>query len=336
MGDRIESVPAMLKDGVQLTAPALRRIEPQRPRRLVLAGMGGSAIAGDLLRVWADREGTIPVHVCRHYEPPAWVTPEDFLVFSSYSGETEETLAAYAACRPLGARACVLTSGGTLERRARSEGLPCLSLPPGHPPRAALGYSFAALASLAGHLGILERASARIEAAALYMNGPATAWGRAVIESRNPAKRLAIELRDRAVVLIANARTLEPVALRWKGQLNENAKHMAWASPLPEMNHNEVDSFRHPRGEASRLLALLLMDPGDHPRIGRRFQWLRGHLRRLGVATLAVRAEGPDPVSRMLVTILLGDFVSYYLALLNGADPSALPGVARLKRFLAS
>ncbi|HEY7726900.1 MAG TPA: SIS domain-containing protein, partial [Candidatus Eisenbacteria bacterium] len=134
MGDRIESVPAMLKDGVQLTAPALRRIEPQRPRRLVLAGMGGSAIAGDLLRVWADREGTIPVHVCRHYEPPAWVTPEDFLVFSSYSGETEETLAAYAACRPLGARACVLTSGGTLERRARSEGLPCLSLPPGHPP----------------------------------------------------------------------------------------------------------------------------------------------------------------------------------------------------------
>jgi len=336
MGARIESTPAMLRAGVDLATPVLRRIEPLKPRRLVLMGMGGSAMAGDLLRVWADREGTAPIHVCRHYEPPAWLTPEDFLVFSSYSGETEETLAAHAACRSLGGRACVLASGGTLATRARKEGTPWIALPGGHPPRAALGYSFAALASLAEHLGLVERASAQIQAASLELEGPAIAWGRGVVESRNPAKRLAIRLKNRAVVLIANARTMEPVALRWKGQLNENAKHLAWVSPLPEMNHNEVDSYRNPKGHAARLSAVLLTDPADHPRVAKRFDWVRGYLRRQGVDSERVSGNGPDPLSRMLSAVLLGDFVSYYLALLHDVDPSALPGVTLLKRFLAS
>jgi glucose/mannose-6-phosphate isomerase len=336
MGARIESTPAMLRAGAEIAAPALRRIEPLRPRRFVLLGMGGSAMAGDLLRVWADREGTVPIHVCRHYEPPAWLTPEDFLVFSSYSGETEETLAAEAACRSLGARACAVASGGTLAARARKEGIPWIELPGGHPPRAALGFSLAALAGLAEHLGLVERASARVHAASLFLDGAAIAWGRGMVESRNPAKRLAIRLRDRAVVLIANARTMEPVALRWKGQLNENAKHLAWVSPLPEMTHNEVDSLRNPKGQASRLTAVLLADPDDHPRVVKRLDWLRGHFRRQGVASERVSAEGPDPVTRMLAAVLLGDFVSYYLALLNDVDPSALPGVTLLKRFLSS
>jgi glucose/mannose-6-phosphate isomerase len=336
MGARIESTPAMLSQGVEIAGRALGWVEPQRPRRLVLLGMGGSAMAGDLLRVWADREGTVPVHVCRHYEPPGWLTPEDFLVFSSYSGETEETLAAHAACRSLGARACVLASGGTLAARARQDGTPWVPLPGGHPPRAALGYSFAALSTLAGHLGILERASERIADAARLLTEPATAWGRGVVESRNPAKRIAIRLKGRGIVLIANVRTLEPVALRWKGQLNENAKQLAWVSPLPEMSHNEVDSLRHPRGGAARLTAVLLTDPADHPRVGKRFEWLRGHLRRQGVAVQRVGSEGQGPLVRTLSMVLLGDFVSYYLALLNGTDPSALPGVTMLKRFLAS
>lgn len=336
MGDRIEAAPAMFRAGAALAGPALRRIEPLRPRRLAVLGMGGSAIAGDLLRVWADREGSIPVHVVRHYEPPAWLTPEDYLVFSSYSGETEETLEAFRACRPVGARACILTTGGALAGLARARALPIVELPGGHPPRAALGFSFSALAALAEHLGVIERASARLEAATGHLDGVASALARSVVESRNPAKRLAISLKDRAVLLLAGTRTLEPVALRWKGQLNENAKHLAWASALPEMNHNEVDSFNHPKGVSSRLAAVLLADPEEHPRVAKRFAWVRGHLRRRGVSATLVRAAGPDPLARTLGAVLLGDFVSYYLALLHGTDPSALPGVAQLKRYLAS
>lgn len=336
MGGRIESAPDMLRAGASLAAPVLARIEPVRPRRWVLLGMGGSAMAGDLLRVWADREGTIPMHVVRHYEPPVWLTPEDFLVFSSYSGETEETLAAYDACRPLGARACVLTTGGTLGARARGDAIPVIALPGGHPPRAALGYSLSALAALADHVQVIAHASERIEAAAGWITDLASVCSRTVVESRNPAKKLAIRLAGRGVLLVANPRTLEPVALRWKGQLNENAKHLAWVSPLPEMNHNEVDSFLHPKGLGGRITAVLLRDPGDHPRVSLRFDWLRAHLRRRGVATETVVSQGPEPVSRMLHSVLLGDFVSYYLALRNGADPSALPGVTRLKRALAT
>ena len=336
MAARIEAVPAMLRAGASLAAPALRGLEPLRPRRLVLLGMGGSAIAGDLLRVWADREGAAPVHVVRHYEPPAWLTPEDFLVFSSYSGETEETLSAFRACRPLAARACALTTGGTLAERARAASLPVVELPGGHPPRAALGYSFSALAAVAGHVGVIARASERIEAAAGHLEGLASSLAPGVVESRNPAKKLAIRLRRRAVLLLAGSRTLEPVAFRWKGQLNENAKHLAWVSPLPEMNHNELDSFIHPRGLASRIAAVLLTDPEEHPRVAKRFAWVRGYLRRHGVEATPIVAAGPDPLARSLGAVLLGDHVSYYLALLNGTDPSALPGVSQLKRYLAS
>jgi glucose/mannose-6-phosphate isomerase len=336
MGDRIEASPGMFCAGAALAAPALARIEPLRPRRLVLLGMGGSAIAGDLLRVWADREGSAPVHVVRHYEPPAWLTPEDFLVFSSYSGGTEETLEAFRGSRLLGARSCALTTGGALGARAAAAGLPVVRLPDGHPPRAALGYSFSALAALAGHLGVIERASERVAAAAGHLDRVASTLGRNVLESGNPAKRLAIRLENRALILLAGTRTLEPVALRWKGQLNENAKHLAWVSPLPETNHNEIDGFVHPGGTAGRLGAVLLVDAEEHPRVAKRFRWLRSHLRGLGVEVTPVVVEGPDPLARALGAVLLGDFLSYYLALLHRTDPGALPGVGRLKRYLAT
>jgi glucose/mannose-6-phosphate isomerase len=335
MGDRIESFAIQLRSGAAIAGPAVARIAPQRPRRTVLFGMGGSAIAGDLLRSLVEREGTVPFHVVRHYEPPAWITPEDFLIFSSYSGETEETLAAYRGLKPLGASACVITTGGTLGSMAVADGIPIARLPGGHPPRAALGYSFSTLAHLAGHVGIIASAGRRIEAAAEGVDGVVSACGRAVVQSRNPAKQLAIRLAGRAVVLLANERTLGPVALRWKGQLNENAKHLAWASPLPEMNHNEVDAHVFPGPVVRKLTAVLLRDPADHARVQARFAWLQGYFKGRGVAVENVLVEGDDSMTRLMSGSAMGDFVSYYLALAHGTDPSALPGVASLKKALS-
>ena len=121
---------------------------------------------------------------------------------------------------------------------------------------------------------------------------------------------------------------------RWKGQFNENSKHLAWVSSLPEMNHNEVDGFVNPGSVIGKIAAVLLRDPDDHPRIARRFDWLARYLGKRNVHVETVMVEGGDPMSRMLGGVSLGDFVSYYLALLNGADPSALPGVTALKRSL--
>ncbi len=336
MGARIESLASQLRRGASLAAPFLAGVSHDRPRRVVLCGMGGSAIAGELLASLVDREGAAPMHVVRHYEPPAWLTPEDLLVFSSYSGETEETLAAYRALRPLGARVAVVTTGGTLGAWAEADGVPTARLPGGHPPRAALGYSFATLAHLAEHVGVLSRGGARVAAAADAVDRLAARCSREVAPARNPANVLATRLAGRAVLLIACGRTLGPAAVRWKGQLNENAKHLAWVSPLPESNHNEVDSFVHPRPLLDGLAAVFLRDAGDHPRIAKRFEWLGRYLRGKGVRVETVTPEGADAMERLLVGVAWGDFVSYYLALRNGTDPSALPGVESLKKALRS
>ncbi|MGH7681363.1 MAG: bifunctional phosphoglucose/phosphomannose isomerase [Candidatus Eiseniibacteriota bacterium] len=334
MGDRIEGFAAQLRAGVSVAERVVASLAPHRPRRVVLFGMGGSAIAGDMVRALVDREGASPFHVVRHYEPPAWITPEDFLIFSSYSGETEETLTAFRATRYLGARSVVLSTGGTLARLAGEDRIPTATLPAGHPPRAALGYSFSTLIQVASHMGLLLDGPARLEAAAKAVEGVISACRRTVIESRNPAKKLAIRLSGRTVVVIANERTLGPVAQRWKGQLNENSKHMAWASPLPEMNHNEVDGYVHPPAQVGRMAAALLRDPEDHPRVKARFQWLQSYLKRKRVRVETYEAKGADSMARLMKAAVMGDFVSYYLALANGTDPMALPGVTSLKKAL--
>jgi glucose/mannose-6-phosphate isomerase len=343
MAARIEAFPAQLRAGAAIAAPAIERInaDVDPPRRFVLFGMGGSAIAGDILRVLAERDGATAVHVVRHYEPPSWLSapsPGDFLVFSSYSGETEETLAAFRAARAAGGsqlQGCVLTTGGTLADEAGAAGLPVALLPPGHPPRAALGYSFSTLACVAAHVGATPGLSGRLEGAAAAVERVVSECGTAVLQSRNSAKKLAIRLAGRAVLVVGGERGLNAVALRWKGQLNENAKQLAWASALPEMNHNEIDGFAGPKDAVGRLVVVLLRDPGDHPRIAARFEWLTSYLKRRGVPAVPVWAEGDDPAARLLSTAAMGDFVSYYLALENGVDPSALPGVEALKKALS-
>ena len=342
MAARIEAFPSQLRAGAAIAAPVIDRlsVDTEPPRRLVLFGMGGSAIAGDLLRALAERDGMAPVHVVRHYDPPSWVASDggDFLVFSSYSGETEETLAAFRAVRGIGpstVRGCVLTTGGTLAEEAGAAGLPVALLPPGHPPRAALGYSFSTLACVASHVGVTPGLSGRLEGAAAAVERVVSACGTGVLQSRNPAKQLVIRLAGRAVLVVGGERGLNAVAMRWKGQLNENAKQLAWASTLPEMNHNEIDGFAGPRDSVRGLAVVLLRDPGDHPRIAARFEWLSSYLKRRGVPAFPVWAEGDEPAARLLAAAALGDFVSYYLALENGVDPSALPGVEALKKALS-
>ena len=334
MAARIESLPSQILAGPEIAAPALRRLSTGRPRRLVLFGMGGSAIAGDLLRSLAEREGTAPVHVVRGYAPPAWLTREDLLVYSSYSGETEETLACFEATRALGAPGVILTTGGTLAAAGAAAGIPAARLPAGHPPRAALGYSFSALACVASHAGVVPGLDGRLAGAAAAVERVVSASRTAVLHSRNSAKKMAIRLAGRAVLVIGGERGLAAVALRWKGQLNENAKQLAWASVLPEMNHNEVDGFAGPKPAVARLGVVLLRDPEEHPRVAVRFEWTAAYLKKRGVPVVPVMATGDDAVSRLLAGAALGDFVSYYFALSNGVDPSALPGVEALKRSL--
>jgi len=334
MAARIESFPAQIRAGAEVASMALRSFATDRPRRLVLFGMGGSAIAGDLVRVLAAQSGAAPVHVVRALAPPAWLTGEDLLVYSSYSGETEETLSCFRATRDRDAPSVAITTGGSLAAAAREARVPVLLLPPGHPPRAALGYSFATLACLASRAGVIPGLEGRLEGVAKAVEAVVSACGTGVLQSRNSAKKMAIRLAGRAVLVIGEERGLAAVALRWKGQLNENAKQLAWASTLPEMNHNEVDGFAGPKAAVGRLAVVLLREPEEDPRIAMRFDWLAAYVKRRGVPVVPVTAAGDDAAARLLGCAALGDLVSYYLALENGVDPSALPGVESLKKAL--
>jgi glucose/mannose-6-phosphate isomerase len=125
------------------------------------------------------------------------------------------------------------------------------------------------------------------------------------------------------------------VAHRWKAQLNENSKHLAWVSPLPEMNHNELDGFVFPKGLTGKLAAVMLRDPWEHPRVQARFKWVTGYLKRRGVSVETVEAKGDDAMTRVLTCVAMGDFVSYYLALAHATDPTALPAVQSLKKAMS-
>jgi glucose/mannose-6-phosphate isomerase len=173
-----------------------------------------------------------------------------------------------------------------------------------------------------------------MEGAAQAVERVVSDCGTRVLQSRNLAKKLAIRLAGRAVLVIGAERGLAAVAQRWKGQLNENAKQLAWASVLPEMNHNEVDGFAGPKAAVGRLAVVLLREPEEHPRIAARFAWLAAYLKRRGIVAASVLVPGEDAAARLLEASALGDFVSYYLALANGVDPSALPGVESLKEAL--
>jgi glucose/mannose-6-phosphate isomerase len=301
------------------------------PRAVCVLGMGGSAVAGDLLQTLCDGQAPFPVHVVRGYTVPAWVGAETLVVASSYSGQTEETLAAFEAARARGARALVLTTGGELGARARREGLPWVRVPPGLLPRAALGYLLVPLVAVLEGLGAdLGGPTAREEAVRVLAEVGAELTPE-VPAAENPAKVLAALLVGRVPVIYGTDAT-GSVAYRWRTQLEENAKVLALSGVLPEMNHNGIEAWS--RGPETPWTAVLLRDAGEHPRVAR-----RAALTREIVGTRAcvreVWARGEGRLARLLSLVLHGDWTSYYLALLRGVDPWAIDALEAFKRRMA-
>jgi len=301
---------------------------------VVVTGLGGSAIGGDLLRVWAAGRLAVPVLVNRDYRLPAFVG-EDSLVFCvSYSGNTEETLSAYAGAREKGARVVALTSGGRLKEMAASDGVPVITVPGGISPRSATGYLFLPMLKVLHRLGLVDDPGAEVAELVTHLAGVREEIGPAVPEETNPAKQLARRLVGKLPVIWGTAGTTEVVALRFKGQINENAKAPAYWSILPELNHNEINGFTGP-GEALKLLSVVLLrDAGDHPRVGLRMDITRRIIaEQVDVTELTARGEGR--LARTYDLIYRGDYTSVYLAALYGIDPGPVPVIERLKKELA-
>ena len=300
---------------------------------VVICGMGGSAIGGDLLRALAEGEAPLPVQVVRGYALPGWVGEKTLVVASSYSGGTEETLSCFDDARGRGGAVVVVASGGALMARAAADGLHRVAIPGGLQPRAALGYSFGVLLRLGRALGLLGLTDADFDAAVADAEARSRRYS---AEGDHAARALAEVLYDRLPVIYSGAPLLEAVNLRWRTQLHENAKVLAYGNLLPELDHNEIMGFEAAPAEIlERLAVVVLRDDEEHSQVARRVDATREIVSPYAALWEEVEAEGASRFGRLLSLVQLGDWVSFWLAMRKGVDPTPVESIQRLKATLA-
>ncbi|GAB4245644.1 MAG: bifunctional phosphoglucose/phosphomannose isomerase [Acidobacteriota bacterium] len=326
----VEGFPGQLREAVQ-TAEGLQWPDLGEVDKVVLLGLGGSAIAGDLVKAYLRDELAVPYQVVRHYQAPAWVDDGTLALVSSYSGNTEETLSACEAVRHAGARVVCLTSGGELGRIAEREGYPWFPFPSGRPPRTALPYSFVAVLHALRAAGLIADKLAEVRRSADWAERRVQVLGPTAPTSENQAKVLARKLAGRIPVVYGSADGLVHVARRWAGQFSENGKTLAYFSELPEMNHNEIVGWKHPGDLLRRVLPIFLRDEEDHLRIQARAEITRELLAGHAEETLEFWSAGDTRLERLWSLVLLGDFASVYLAFLQREDPTPVEVIDLLK-----
>lgn len=319
MIDDVLGLPDQLRDALWRIETA--RLEPAESAGLMVCGMGGSAIGADLAAAALGDRLTRPMVSIRGYELPSWATPEWTVLCSSYSGNTEETLACFEAAEALGARRFVLSTGGRLVEGAREAGVPVVAPPGIYQPRVAVAYMFVTAAEVAALAGVGPRIHTEIDCAAAFLD-------REALTIKAKAAEIADQLADSTVVIHGSDLTA-PVARRWKTQINENAKLPAFYAELPEADHNEICGWAEDAGMA--LSAVFLEDCDQHPRERRRFELTAEVITPGAAKVLRLETEGETRVERLLWATLLGDLVSLEIARRRGVDPESIEAIDKLK-----
>ena len=321
--DAVLAIPDHLRDALWRIESA--RLEPAPAAGVAICGMGGSAIGGDLAAAAIGERRTLPFCTVRDYGLPPTVTAEWTLLCSSFSGNTEETLACWDAAGALGARRIAATTGGSLAEAARADGEPVIGLPGALPsPRTAVGYTFGVAAEAAALAGA-TRINTEIESAAAELE-------RARDGLLERAVEIAGQLRG-TVPVIYGADLTTPVARRWKGEINENPKLPAFWAELPEADHNEIEGW--PGTAEGAFSAVFLEDADQHPRERRRIEVTADVISPSAACVLRVGTEGETRTERLFWAVMLGDLVSLLLAADRGVDPNPIDVIESLKKQLS-
>lgn len=333
----LREFPAQLLTGRDLAREVpLAAIDTARVENIVVCGMGGSAIGGDLVRSYAIDKFAIPIYINRDYTLPAFVGENSMVIGSSYSGNTEETLTAFTKAGELGAQRLAITTGGKLAEIAKENGLPVVIIPGGLPPRAALGYSFAPMLTLMEELGFLPDQINAIDDTYKLLSAGIEQYDLEIPAKDNAAKTLAFGLFKKLPLIYSDSEHFDAVAVRFRGQINENAKQLAYSAFLPENNHNELVGWKHIDFLKETLIAIWLRDSDMHKRVGFRMNFMNEIQEELGIQTITLETIGETLLARMFSLIQLGDWASYYLAILNEEDPMPVKIIDRLKSELAT
>ncbi len=302
-------------------------------QNVVLAGMGGSALPGVFLRSWPGTK--VPFEIVRDYSLPEYVNPKTLFISSSYSGNTEETLTALIEAENRGAQIIVISAGGKLADKAKEKNYPLLTIPGGIQPRMCSFYFLAAFIQILEPLGIVE-AGKRDELSKVsdWLKDKTVFWKAEIPTDSNPAKQLALELVGKSVVVYSGPK-LFPAANKWKICMNENAKNIAWTNQFPEFNHNEFIGWSsHPTQKPYAVIEI--RSNLENERVQKRFEVTERLLSGQRPSPEIVVPEGSSLIEQLLWASNYGDYVSLYLALLNGLNPTPVDLVEKLKVELDS
>lgn len=298
---------------------------------VVVAGMGGSALAAQLASSWPGID--MPYEICRNYDIPSYVNQNTLFIASSYSGNTEETLSALKQAQSKNATIAVISSGGSLKTIAEENNYPYAKLPDNFQPRMAVFANFKALLQIFDAASVTSDASLALASQAEYVKAIADKWRVDVATADNYAKQLALDSVGKNIVVYAGPK-LAPAAYKWKISFNENAKNIAWYNQYPEFNHNEFLGWTsHPLDKP--YVVIDLRSELENPRITKRFEVSERLLSGRRPSPYAVQVQGEDILQQLLWAVVLGDFVSIYLALLNGLNPTPVDLIEKLKKELA-
>jgi glucose/mannose-6-phosphate isomerase len=303
-------------------------------KRVLIAGMGGSAIGGDLLKAYVAPQATVSVEIHRDYGLPAWAEgPETLVIASSHSGNTEETLSALETAIERSCKLQVICTGGKMAQLAEKAGISTWIFQHQGQPRAAVGYSFCLLLNLFTRLGFIPDPTAELQDAVEEMSLQRQQLGVDVPDYQNPAKRQAGQLVGRWVSVFGSD-LLAPVARRWKGQISEIAKSWSQYEDLPEADHNTLAGVVNPEEVLTRTMALFLLADANHPRNQRRIELTQKNFMLEGISTDRITARGKTRLAQMWTALQFGDFTAYYLAMAYGVDPTPVAAIENLKREL--
>jgi glucose/mannose-6-phosphate isomerase len=307
--------------------------EKVEPKNIIIAGMGGSAIGGEILQNWLRNELPIPIQVCNDYTLPAYANKDTLFFANSYSGNTEETLSVFLDAIRRKCTTIVTTSGGHLLSFSKGLQVPYVTIPSQIPPRAALPYLFFSLPVLMERMGLLPGVEEELQEAIQVLKKVGEENAPEIPIEDNQAKKLALELVE-TIPIIYGFRQYQSIAHRLKTQFNENSKVPSKHDVFPELNHNETVGWEAPELLTKNYSIILIRDLGEPPEIRHRIETTKSLVLHKTKKVLEINARGEGKLAKMFSVLRVGDFTSVYLAILQGVDPTPVKIIDEVKREL--
>ena len=329
----LKAFPEQIAEACDIGSKIEKSVDPITIRNIIITGLGGSAIGGDLLRSYIQNEIEVPVAVNRNYFLPAYAGKETLVIVSSYSGETEETLSAYNDATSKGCKIVCVSSGGKLTVIAENDGNLVIKVPRGYQPRCALAFSFFTLLIFLIKNGFISDRDGEIKKVIELMKERSLLYT-TLDSTGNSAEKISRHLLGKIPILYSSNDLLDIVNLRWRGQFAENAKTLAFGNYFPEMNHNEIVGWQENSEFLRNFAILYLLDREDNPRIIKRQKVTKEILEKYRGLDIEIESEGNSKLERIFDLVYLGDWVSYYLAILSNVDPTPIEKINLLKNKL--